>query len=721
MSLNIDMSEIIEFVLPAKSDYSDHNNDGGGGGGSGSGSGGDDDDAESKNHYVVLDAVDVGREYKQEEFLLVNDDDDAEAELLMDNAQLHQQLVNCPELHQAMLRVPKSEPFEEVQYMVTDQNSEDLDDLVEEEELDDVEEGQYEQYEDTIKQEHEHEHEHDLDQYQDHDHEQQVQHFEWNYLQTQSPDGTESEAIESLEAQPRLSPAPRPHSKANAQSLKRGYVLDDDIEAYEAIALSGTTSVTSELATPAASEEPIKLAKPSDKMLDLFKGPRRYMLFDELIATIVDFDEDRTPIVEFSMIGSVQDEKLPVECGICPDVMHKSKLSKHQKTHLVPGTNRYACIYCSETYRDCKYLAGHARRHMGIRPYVCEPCKLYFSTKQDLRVHNQRRHLEKEHICEMCGKTFAQNTQLKRHREATHEKKRRFQCQYCQKAYYKNFSLQEHIRNVHMGKRRMLKCPFCGMQCRDAHKMARHRKEMHLNQDTYVCHLCQEEFTDINYFDAHKRSIQCRSNTRRMVTEDDGDADPDADADAPDADVDADAVDLASRTVNGGNTPFVSESDQLAGILEEDYDEDAGLLVEADADADADAEAEAEAEAEAQAEAEAEANLAAVQQRHEAIYETVNGNYLHEAGDGDGDVDGDQQFVQQYEHNNYDDDSLLVEQLPDEEADHADHQILEDDDEQYLEAGGGFQQHAAAQHPKQTTEYNDDELIYEIILETADN
>ncbi|KAM7349305.1 uncharacterized protein ACRADG_008309 [Cochliomyia hominivorax] len=266
-----------------------------------------------------------------------------------------------------------------------------------------------------------------------------------------------------------------------------------------------------------------KPKKPEPQPCPEDKGPkgvaRKYMLYDELVATVVDYDPDGTPIVEFSVSNNEADEKLPMECGICPDVMSKSKIPAHLRTHLVPGTNRYQCIYCDETYKDCKYLAGHARRHMGIRPYVCELCKLYFSTKQDLRVHNQRRHQEKDHICEVCGKTFAQNTQLKRHREATHEKKRRFKCDLCPKSYYKNFTLQEHIRAVHMGKRRMIVCPFCGMQCRDAHKMARHRKQYHLHQTHFECHICNEEFTDINYFDAHKRSIQCRNNTRRKLEE----------------------------------------------------------------------------------------------------------------------------------------------------------------------------------------------------------
>ncbi|XP_068141154.1 zinc finger protein 189 [Drosophila tropicalis] len=452
--MNVDISDIIEFVLPPKTEYPDEDNDqGGAGGGSAMGiesamveAGNrvvdDVEDDDVGTTYVVLDTL--GQDYGGEEFLIVNEDGH-DAELMMDELENCRQLMTIKYEDDAVVNdiegfdeetigigTETAATGEEEKFYLNDQQFENMDNVVQEEgsqdALDEFDQDEFQITSEIIKEETE--------------------------------------------------------------------VLEEQIE---------TTQTTQ--------------SKPSDKMVDEFKGPRRYLLFDDLIATIVEFDEDNTPIVEFSMITSPLDEKLLVECGICPDVMHKSKLSKHQKTHLVPGTNRYACIYCTETYRDCKYLAGHARRHMGIRPYVCELCKLYFSTKQDLRVHNQRRHLRKDHICELCAKSFAQHTQLKRHREATHEKKRRFQCTYCNKAYFKNFSLQEHIRNVHMGKRRMLKCPFCGMQCRDAHKMARHRKEMHLNQDSYVCHLCQEEFTDINYFDAHKRSIQCRSNTRRLTND----------------------------------------------------------------------------------------------------------------------------------------------------------------------------------------------------------
>ncbi|XP_034660226.1 zinc finger protein 19 [Drosophila subobscura] len=483
--MNLNMSEIIEFVLPPR-DYPNEDN---------AISVGSVGTVNEDATYVVLDGL--SHEY-DEDFLIVNEDL-TEDELQFEEPDHDQQLDN------------EQQPFTQEQYVVTELTSE-MDETLEEE---DGDENDFEQYqtEPTV------------------------------FEEADDPEAEleaeqELDMDSSLEPEPVLesgpSPVPVKKIKANPQSVIRTYntFVDED--------------------------EPAQYVEPSKKLLNIFKGPRRYLLFDDLLATIVDFDENTTPIVEFSMTTGLPDAKLPVECGICPDVMHKSKLSRHQKLHLVPGTNRYSCIYCAETYRDCKYLAGHARRHMGIRPYVCHVCKLYFSTKQDLRVHNQRRHQKKEHVCELCGKTFAQNTQLKRHREATHEKKRRFQCHSCQKAYYKNFSLQEHIRNVHMGKRRMLKCPFCGMQCRDAHKMARHRKEMHLNQDSFECHLCQEEFTDINYFDAHKRSIQCRTNTQRYIKEH-----------------------RSGEASGSGDASGLAENDDEDAMgLEDEFDEDAGLLFE---------------------------------------------------------------------------------------------------------------------------------------------
>lgn len=682
MSINIDMAEIIEFVMPVKSEYREQTNDGGGGGG------GEDDESDSNNQYVVLDAVDVGREYKSEEFLLVTDEQFQQQLELLDQSTLH--LPKDEEEGQ------EEEDEEEVQYMVEEPQPVDLDDLVEEAIEDEEDQEQEEHYEQ--------EEEDENDGYVVEPNPDQL--YAWTYVQSPSP-------VEAEYVTPELG---LPKQFPKTKSLKRNYVFNES-QTYANIDQQ-TTTVTM-LKVP-IDESVQQLTKPSEKMMDEFKGPRRYMLFDELIATIVDFDEDKTPIVEFSMIGSHQDEKLPVECGICPDVMHKSKLSKHQKTHLVRGTNRYACIYCTETYRDCKYLAGHARRHMGIRPYVCEPCKLYFSTKQDLRVHNQRRHLEKEHICEMCGKTFAQNTQLKRHREATHEKKRRFQCAFCQKAYYKNFSLKEHIRNVHMGKRRMLKCPFCGMQCRDAHKMARHRKEMHLNQDTYMCHLCQEEFTDINYFDAHKRSIQCRSNTRRLRL-------MNKEANEGQGSLDEDGI-------------FIGEGEELGDMLEEEFDEDAGLLIESNYVNGVEEEQLQQQQQEQQQQP--------LEEETATIYETVNGNYLHEQEtdqqqdtdqDLDLDQDQEQQYLQQhqqqqqYEQINYEDedDGLLVEHVKEEDElidkdddEDVDNDYDDDDAEQYLETQmdqsviGYQQQHT---HHNRQQEYNDDELVYEITLETEDN
>lgn len=255
------------------------------------------------------------------------------------------------------------------------------------------------------------------------------------------------------------------------------------------------------------------------KRLNLPRVPRKFMLFDGICAEIVDYDdEDSSPIVEFSMVADDREaERLPVECGVCPDIMHKSKLDAHLKTHLKPGSKRYKCIYCEDDFVTRAYAAGHARRHMGIRPYVCVPCKMYYCTKQDLKVHEQRRHLAKEHICEQCGKTFAQNTSLRHHRLLVHEQQRNYECEHCGKKFLRKYAMTEHIRNVHYGDRRLLDCPFCDLRFKDTHKLAQHRKDMHLSQGKFECRVCGLEFNHIDFFDAHRRSLQCRKKLGRHL------------------------------------------------------------------------------------------------------------------------------------------------------------------------------------------------------------
>lgn len=255
------------------------------------------------------------------------------------------------------------------------------------------------------------------------------------------------------------------------------------------------------------------------KRLNLPRVPRKFMLFDGICAEIVDYDdEDGSPIVEFSMVADDREaDRLPVECGVCPDIMHKSKLDAHLKTHIKPGTKRFKCIYCEDDFVTRAYAAGHARRHMGIRPYVCVPCKMYYCTKQDLKVHEQRRHLAKEHICEQCGKTFAQNTSLRHHRLLVHEQQRNYECEHCGKKFLRKYAMTEHVRNVHYGDRRLLDCPFCDLRFKDTHKLAQHRKDMHLNQGKFECRVCGLEFNHIDFFDAHRRSLQCRKKLGRHL------------------------------------------------------------------------------------------------------------------------------------------------------------------------------------------------------------
>lgn len=98
-----------------------------------------------------------------------------------------------------------------------------------------------------------------------------------------------------------------------------------------------------------------------------------------------------------------------------------------------------------------------------------------------------------------------------------HEQQRNYECEHCGKKFLRKYAMNEHVRNVHFGDRRLLDCPFCDMRFKDTHKLAQHRKEMHLNQSKFECRVCGLEFNHIDFFDAHRRSLQCRKKLGRHL------------------------------------------------------------------------------------------------------------------------------------------------------------------------------------------------------------
>ena len=113
---------------------------------------------------------------------------------------------------------------------------------------------------------------------------------------------------------------------------------------------------------------------------------------------------------------------------------------------LHTGEKRYACDICEKTFSRSSYLAAHERIHTGEKLYECELCYMTFSSNSALQQHKSEnlayhnmidtKQSKQQHslLCYICGAKFNSLTELNNHKEI-HLNDKSYSCDVCQTSY----------------------------------------------------------------------------------------------------------------------------------------------------------------------------------------------------------------------------------------------------------------------------------------------
>ena len=85
------------------------------------------------------------------------------------------------------------------------------------------------------------------------------------------------------------------------------------------------------------------------------------------------------------------------------------------KSHIVEGSDMYACDQCDKMFSKQSSLARHKYEHSGIRPFVCDICTKAFKHKHHLAEHKRLHTGEKPFECAKCGKRFSHSGSYSQH------------------------------------------------------------------------------------------------------------------------------------------------------------------------------------------------------------------------------------------------------------------------------------------------------------------
>lgn len=248
---------------------------------------------------------------------------------------------------------------------------------------------------------------------------------------------------------------------------------------------------------------------------------------------------------------SVHQRERPFACETCNKRFHSAaRLKTHMNLHT--GDRPFACKMCDKKFMDKDTLSSHMVVHMNVKPYQCEHCGTYCGRKHLLKKHLAMFHGEQmskkrtpsliHYECKICQETFTTSSEVVLHRtrhwvvqegQAVDPTKVHI-CEYCGDVFSHGNSLGKHRREVHPDEQPYV-CSICGATAGTLYEAREHRRT-HTNQEDisepeagkkrrrkhslvpklYFCDECGKGFMSERPYQKHLRSHQARQEKNMM-------------------------------------------------------------------------------------------------------------------------------------------------------------------------------------------------------------
>ena len=110
------------------------------------------------------------------------------------------------------------------------------------------------------------------------------------------------------------------------------------------------------------------------------------------------------------------------------------------------------------------------------------------------------------HKCDHCDKSYKQRNALAKHVKEVHLENKQFQCEQCDKAFSFKYKLNQHVKTVHDGV--TYDCDSCDKVCLSYVGLRTHKATYHPTENTkvYHCESCSYQSTNSSNFWRHLRS-----------------------------------------------------------------------------------------------------------------------------------------------------------------------------------------------------------------------
>ena len=202
------------------------------------------------------------------------------------------------------------------------------------------------------------------------------------------------------------------------------------------------------------------------------------------------------------------------------------------KTYSLKGNFRYhmlihkygplKCNDCDKTFKSVAGLSLHKQMHNPTE--ACPHCEHKAPNQSTLKRHINRVHFRgdssrKPHLCDHCGNRFYTADALNSH-VITHVRDKQYKCSHCDHATHTEILLAKHIKNMHVDQDPFI-CNICGATTKFKDSMDAHQRR-HYDERPFKCTECSHTSISASDMARHKmihkeRAFQCGVCQKKFV------------------------------------------------------------------------------------------------------------------------------------------------------------------------------------------------------------
>ena len=188
----------------------------------------------------------------------------------------------------------------------------------------------------------------------------------------------------------------------------------------------------------------------------------------------------------------------PVEAVVkfkCINCKFEAETQEELKEHDVEHHTTIECNICKKTFTSTSEVKTHLEEEHKTEEFKCNDCTHSFKSEDELTKHVEKEHdIQVTYHCTRCVNVFHTQSDLQAHTVSHHSTK----CPLCDQTFTDNNYFLEHMKNEHAPS-----CDICNLRFENKELLEKHAEQEHISYNSFECSSCNKRFRNNDLLEQH--------------------------------------------------------------------------------------------------------------------------------------------------------------------------------------------------------------------------